>query len=456
MDSTTRDEMKREYEIDDLKIDLNALPNEPQIDRYINKYLYALGGYLPHKEDRARVPGAAVMVRKGSEIVHLNCYGYANLETREKITPTTLFDLGSLSKQFTALAVLGLVYFKEIDIQDKISKFFSSMPRYADSITVEQLIHHTSGLPDYIDLHVAARQAEEDWYDVAMATNDEWYPQMCNRKPQELSNKDVVEWIASQKLLPRKPNTEFEYSNSGYVVLAELVERVTKRRFADYVKERIFDWVGMKHTYVFDGAQPFDQDAPEVTNHARCYNRVKGQRFVPVGYTPLNFIYGDGNVHSNILDLARWDLNLNRLDYGALSAESDSKSIAQAFTDLLWAPAKVKNQKQVNYGAGWNLLTNKYEADVDENGERVSKKFESRAEYHRGEWLGWRSYIARGSRWLVPEDDKEIDPATWESLGIVVLSNNKLFNTCRVAQYISQVYWGTLKKDNIMNRFNCG
>ncbi|HEV7797902.1 MAG TPA: serine hydrolase domain-containing protein, partial [Pyrinomonadaceae bacterium] len=371
MDSTERDEAKQEYVLNDLNLDLNALPNEPQIDRYLNKYLYALGAYLPHKEDRARIPGAAVMVRKGSEIVHLNCYGYANIETGEKITPNTLFDLGSLSKQFTALAVLGLVYFKEIDIQDNISKFFDGMPRYADSITVEQLIHHTSGLPDYIDLHVAARQVEEDWYDVAMATRDEWYPQMCNRQQQEITNRNVVEWIASQKLLPRKPNTEFEYSNSGYVVLAELVERVTKKRFADYVKERIFDWVGLKNTYVFDGVQAFDKDAPEIINHARCYNRVKGERFVPVGYTPLNFINGDGNVHSNILDLAQWDLNLNRLDYGALNAEQETKSIAQAFRDLLWAPAQVKSRKQVNYGAGWNLLYNKYEDDVEEIGERV-------------------------------------------------------------------------------------
>jgi hypothetical protein len=108
----------------------------------------------------------------------------------------------------------------------------------------------------------------------------------------------------------------------------------------------------------------------------------------------------------------------------------------------------------VDYGWGWNLLNDKYEVKV--KGTEVTRKYESRAEYHRGVWLAWRSYIARGSRWVVPEPGKKIDPKTLESLGIIVLSNNHLFNTCRIAQDISRVYWGPLKKDNIMNNFNCG
>ncbi len=125
------------------------------------------------------------------------------------------------------------------------------------------------------------------------------------------------------------------------------------------------------------------------------------------------------------------------------------------FRDLLWSPVRLKNRKRVNYGAGWNLLSNKYEDEVEENGKLVTKNFESRAEYHRGVWLGWRSYIARANRWVVPEGNAEIDPNSWESLGIVVLSNNGQFNACRIAQHISRIYWGDLKKDNIMNRFSC-
>lgn len=446
MASRKVDREKPENALDDLfNLDRNALPNDPRIDKIVNRYMYGLGAHLTNPEDRHRVPGAAVAVRKGGKVVHLNCYGYANLETGAKITPDTIFDLGSLSKQFTAVAVLDLVNRNKLNINDHLSKFFKGFPRYADDITVEDLIHHTSALPEYVELYVASRRAEKDWYQVALATPDEWYPRMPTGK-KEITNKDVLKWIATQTLLPRPPDTEFKYSNSGYVVLAELVKRVTRKRFASLLKEKLFIPFGMKDTYVFDEVSDFSEDAPEVVNHARCYNRVSGQGFVPVGYTPMNFITGDGNVHSSIVDLAIWENLLNQFD--DLLVRADSVGVRET----LWRPVKLKSRKRVDYGWGWNLLNDKYEVKV----KGVTRKYESRAEYHRGRWLAWRSYIARGSRWVVPEPGKNIDPKTFESLGIIVLSNNNQFSACRIAQDISRVYWGPLKKDNIMNNFNCG
>ena len=178
--------------LDDLfNLDRNALPKDPRIDKIVNRYMYSLGGYLTNPKDRHRVPGAAVAVRKGRKVVHLNCYGYANLETGAKITPDTIFDLGSLSKQFTALAVLDLVNRKKLDLSDLLSRFFKEFPRYADDITVEDLIHHTSALPEYVDIYVASRRAETDWYDAALAKPDEWYPQMPTGK-KEITNADVL------------------------------------------------------------------------------------------------------------------------------------------------------------------------------------------------------------------------------------------------------------------------
>jgi CubicO group peptidase (beta-lactamase class C family) len=434
--------------------DLDAPPNDPRVDATLNRYLYALGGYLKNKEDRYRVPGAAVLVRKGSDIVHLNCYGYSNLETGELITPNTIFDLGSMSKQFTAAAALSL--FSDGLLNEPVSKYLKEFSGHSDSITVEQLIHHTSALPEYFSMPATAKKAQNDLYERALSRRDDWYPTMASRKRRELSNKDVLRWIASQTDANEKPGTEMEYSNSGYVVLAELVERVSKKRFADFAKKNIFEFLEMHDTFVFDETTRFASDAPEVINHAKCYSRVKGEGFVPVGYTPLNFIYGDGNIHSTIIDLAKWDNNLQNIAYAAVSARKKSDRAAfKDNLDLLWAPVHLKNRTRVDYGAGWNLLSQKYEDEVEENGELVKKNFGSRAEYHRGVWLGWRSYIARATRWLAPEADDEIDPRTWESLGIIVLSNNSQFNTCRIAQHISHLYWGKLKKDNIMNRFNC-
>jgi CubicO group peptidase (beta-lactamase class C family) len=394
--------------------------------------------------------------------VHLNCYGYANIETGTKITPDTIFDLGSLSKQFTAIAAFDLLAKKKLNLNDHLSKFFKEFPRYADSITVEDLIHHTSALPDYLAIFGAARLGDEDWYEQALARTDDWYPRMSNRKRRELSNKDILEWIAAQKLLPRDPDTEYEYSNSGYVVLAEVVAKLGRRRFADYLQQGLFRGLGMKDTYVFDDESRFSPKAREVVNHAKCYSRVNG-RFVPVGYTPLSFITGDGNVHTTIKDLLRWELSLHLNDIMGLCFPHQAKNMAKEYgtslRDLLWSPVLLKKRKRVNYGAGWNLLRDKYELEVEVNGRPVTRKYESRTEYHRGEWLGWRNYFARASRWRVPRPGKYVDPEKMESLGIIVLTNadfgDKQFTTCRIAQEISRHYWGKFKKDNIMNNFNC-
>jgi CubicO group peptidase (beta-lactamase class C family) len=432
----SRKSHRQDPEVNALNVDLKAPPIDPRIDKIVND--------LTNPKDRERVPGVALMVRKDWEIVHLNCYGYANLETEEKIGLNTIFDLGSLSKQFTAAAVLMLVILKKISLNDPLSKFFKGFPRYADAITVEDLIHHTSGLPNYLEIYVQSRRAEQDWYEKAMATVNDWYPQMPSGK-KEITNKDVLKWIASQTLLPRPPDTDFEYCNSGYVVLAELVARVTKMRLGEYLKEIVFDDLGMTHTYVFDEASRFSPDAPEIVNHAKCYNRVSGH-FVPVGYTPLNFITGDGNLHSTIVDLAKWDRNLHELEYNPIS-------------DLLWEPIKVRSRRKQSYGAGWNLFSDRYKGEVEVKGRRVTTTYLTSAESHRGVWLGWRSFITRAARWPVMRTRNKVTALyeKAESLGIIVLSNavfnHEEFTTCRIAQEISRLYW---EKDNIMNKFNCG
>ena len=440
----------RQYEIRDIvEPDKQNLPIDPRVNKIVAPYYHQLGGYL-ERSMRRILPGAAVMVRNNDEVVHVGCYGYANVEDEQKITPDTVFDLGSLSKQFTAFAALWL--FNENELQLPLSDFFAGFPRYADEITVRDLIHHLSGLPDYMALHGASRRVRPDWYEAALRKADGWYPQMEARRAREYTNKDVVRWIASQKLLPRKAGSEFEYSNSGYVLLAELIEMRTGARLADVLRKMIFDPLGMKDTYLFDEARCFPKDARELVNHARCYNRTREKGFVPVGYTRLNFIYGDGNVHSTITDLMKWELALHRLDYGTMCSDPNVEDDdLKRVRDLMWSPIKTGN-KVVNYSAGWNLMFERRK--IREAGRKVARRFESSAEFHRGEWLAWRSYIARATRGVVRRDNT-IDPKTWASLGIIVLTNNKNFNACAVLQKISHVYWGPLKKDNIMNRFNC-
>ena len=423
----------------------NVLPKLARIDEIVINYLDRLCDGAFKKGER--VPGVAVAVRSNKKIVHINCYGYANLETGTKIKPDTVFDLGSLSKQFTAAAIYNLVIHNQLDINEPLSNFFFELPRWAESITVEDLLHHTSSLPEYVDIYEKLRPREKGWYNKALKKPDHWYPTMANRKKKELSNKNVLEWLATKKRV-RAPDTEYGYSNSGYVLLAELVERVVEQPFARYVMETVVFGIDqeMRNTYVFDEVYGFAPNDPQTANHAKCYNRVRG-RFVPVGYTPLNFIVGDGNVHSTIRDLATWERFLHTLDYN-LPARA-----------LLWSPVLIKNRKQVDYGAGWRLLRDKHEGPVKVKGKLVTRKYEYRGEYHRGEWLGWRSFIGRASKWVVPAGGKRIDAKRAESLGIIVLSNadfgDKQFTTCRIAQEVSKLYLGKWKKDNIMNQFNC-
>ncbi|HJY30789.1 MAG TPA: serine hydrolase domain-containing protein [Pyrinomonadaceae bacterium] len=434
-------------------VDPHCWPQEQIIDQIVTEVV--------KPRENEPFPGVAVAVRQNQQLIHLNCYGYANLETGVPITPDTVFDLGSLSKQFTAIAVLNLVLDKKLDLNDHLSKYFKRLPRYADSITVEDLLHHTSALPSYTDIYVASRRANEDWYDRVLAKPDHWYPQMGLRRKRELTNKDVMQWIATQKLLPRAPDTEYEYSNSGYVILAELVAKVSGHRLSEYLNKVFFKDMKMKDSYAFDESVSFPAGARQIVNHAKCYNRVNG-RFVPVGYTPLNFITGDGNVHSTIKDLLRWELSLSLVDLMGLCFPEEAKEYGEGFNfrDILWSPVMIKKGKHVNYGAGWNLRRDKYKKIVEGKNGPVTTTYETRAEYHRGEWLGWRNYFARGSRWPVPKPGKAVDPNKWESLGIVVLSNadfgDKQFTTCRIAQEISRLFWGRFKKDNIMNNFNCG
>ena len=154
MSSTPVREKNPSTDFEIVEPDPRNLPVDPRVTKLVNPYYHALGGYL--KQNRKMYPGAAVMVRNNNEVVHVECYGYANLETEQKITPNTVFDLGSLSKQFTAFAALWLL--DENELQQPLSDTFSGFPRYADDISVRDLIHHLSGLPDYMALHGASRR----------------------------------------------------------------------------------------------------------------------------------------------------------------------------------------------------------------------------------------------------------------------------------------------------------
>lgn len=319
---------------------------------------------------RSDGPGAAVLVVADGKVVHQKGYGLANLSTRAPITPGTTFDLASVSKQFTAMAIMILAERGQLKYSDSLTRFFPEFPAYASRITVRHLLTHTSGLPDYMDVY---RQRADG---------------------SEPSSRDVAGMIASVDTPYFAPGRKFEYSNSAYVLLAQIVEKVSGMPFPEFMRANVFDPLGMSSTMVSDQIK-----APS-PNRAVSYDSwwMFGWRYRDDDYTPLNRIYGDGNVNTSLEDMARW--------VGALCGESLVKqaTLAEAFE-----PMRLNDGKSSPYGFGWRLL--------EWDGQRVFQ--------HGGAWAGFRSNIV-----LVP-------PCR---LTVVVLSNSKLFKVAEAAQEITRYY----------------
>ena len=168
--------------------------------------------------DKPGSPGCALAVVQDQEIVFKRGYGMANLDYSLPITSRTVFDIGSTSKQFTAGAVALLAHRGELDLGADIRSYLPEMPEYDEIITVRHLVHHTSGVRDYLTLMFLAGLDSHDTY----------------------SLDDIVQLIASQRNLNFSPGSEHLYSNSGYMLLAAIVERLSEQSFGEFVEENFF------------------------------------------------------------------------------------------------------------------------------------------------------------------------------------------------------------------------
>ena len=236
--------------------------------------------------DKTTTPGMSLAVVRDGRTIHARGYGLASLELGVLNGPETVFDVGSISKQFTAAAIHMLAHRRRIGLDDDIRTHLPEMPRYARPITVRQLIHHTGGVRDYEVLQwLGGELTDQGWH----------------------TNKDLLQLIARQKGLNFPSGERFQYSNSGYTLLAIIVERVSGQTLGAFIKENIFDPLGMSRTFILE------DNRVVVRNRARGYSLRDG-RFV-VDET-LNESTGDGAVQTTVLDFVRWDRNFqdNRLE----------------------------------------------------------------------------------------------------------------------------------------------
>jgi CubicO group peptidase (beta-lactamase class C family) len=330
----------------------------------------------------AHDPGCAVLVIKDGRPVFQKGYGVANLRTLEKITPETNFRLASLTKQFTAMAVMLLVHDGKLHYEDSLSDIFPDFPAYGKTITIREILNHTSGLVDYED---------------SMAKQ---YPGVADDKIPQIKDAGVLDLLKHETGTKFTPGTRWAYSNSGYVLLAMVVEKRSGMRFGDFLRVRIFTPLKMAGTIAYEKGRN------EVTH--RAYGNTKGgDGWSETDQSSTSATLGDGGVYTSLDDLEKWDRALSA--HTLLSAKEMEPALTPPHT-ANGAPLQLPDGVVASlYGFGWFL-------DPYRGHRRYA---------HYGETVGFRNAIDR-----FPDDH----------LTVIVLSNRAELDAPALAESVAALY----------------
>jgi CubicO group peptidase (beta-lactamase class C family) len=344
--------------------------------------LFSLSSFAANRRDADQIdaifaglkssnsPGGAVLVKKAGKIVFQRGYGVTDLRTLHKIDEQTNFRLASVTKQFTATAIMLLVRDGKLHYEDRLTDIFPDFPDYGKTITIRNLLNHTSGLLDYEDLMPKAD------------------PQAPVEQIQ-IHDAGVLDLLKQQKTTKFVPGTKWEYSNSGYVVLGLVVAEVSDRSFDQFLQDRIFAPLQMSNTVVYVRGK--NQVAHRAFGHTK-----ETSGWEQTDQSPTSATLGDGGVYSSIADLSKWDDALNQ--HRLLSEEE----MQPAITPVMVSDNSVRGPdgSPADYGFGWFL--NPYK--------------QHRRMWHYGETMGFRSNIQRftedGLTIIVLCNRADMDPGT--------------------------------------------
>ncbi len=274
----------------------------------------ALDDYIQQEMHHRRIPGLAVALVHRNGEVDTRAYGQANIESGSPVTSSSVFEIGSLTKQFTAAAVLMLVEEGRLSLEDKTSAHLTGIPAGWQAVTIRQLLNHTSGIKDFLD-----------------------QPGFNAMRRSDHTPNDLLALVTGEPL-DFPPGAKFEYSNSNYLLLGMLIEHLSGQPYGQFLHDRIFAPLGMHHTRT-------NKSAEIIVGRVRGYTRVPGQTQNAVFFSPTN-AFGAGNLISNITDLARWD-----------AALYEGKLLTPESYRELWTPSSASQADGDPYGFGWDIKT---------------------------------------------------------------------------------------------------
>jgi CubicO group peptidase (beta-lactamase class C family) len=284
---------------------------------------------------KQHIPGVALLVSRDGRVIRSEGFGLANVELQVPVKPETIFQSGSVGKQFTASAIMMLVEEGKIGLEDSLAKYFPDGPASWNQVTIRELLSHTAGFTDY--------------------------PKNFDMRGEYTEAKllKIVEKIP----LAYPPGTKWSYSNLGFLTLGLVIHKVTGEFYGDSLQERIFRPLGMSTTRIIS-------EADIVPNRAAGYRLVKGELKNQEWVSPTLNTTADGSLYFSIVDLAKWD--------AALYTE---KLLKRSTLEQMWTVAKLNNGQpnSGNYGYGWFIET--------KNGHHVVD--------HEGSWQGFKTQISR-------------------------------------------------------------
>ena len=324
--------------------------------------------------NKTNVPGCALGIMKEGKLIYAKGYEMANIEYDIPNSASSVFRIGSTSKQFTAACIVLLAEQEKLNLDNTLNQYFPDFPEYAKRITIRNLLNHTSGIRDYLRISYLKGYSHDEYYE----------------------DKDIMKWLINQTELNFKPGDEHLYSNSGYWLLGQIVNKVAEMNMADFAKKEIFEPLGMNNTH-------FHNDHTQIVkNRASGYVPDRNNKY-KISMTTLDMV-GDGGIFTTINDIKKWD-----------DAYYESSVLSKEFWNMMTQQGILNNGEVINYASG--LMISKYKG--------------LKTVRHGGAFVGFTAELLR-----FPE----------QKLSIAIFANRGDANPSRMANQVADI----LLKDKLI------